>query len=113
MIEVIISTNLAKEIKKIFGKTKSLEIADLFDTLKKNPHKGKLLICIGPFVLEELKYEQYRFYFVMEGHKLRLYTQGELKDLLIKFVRMSNKDTQQNTINEIKKALKLMKLEMD
>jgi len=108
VIEVIVSEVLAKEIKQKFGKTKSLEIANLFDTLKINPNKGKLLTSIGPFLLKELKYENFRFYFVIEGYKLRLYTEGEITNLLVKFVRMSDKDKQQQVIEEIKKALRLI-----
>ena len=105
MAIVRITKSLEKEINKKFKK-ESIEIFQLLYTLRENPKKGKIVGNIGSIVIKELKYESFRFYFVTEGYKLKILKAEELKDLLIKFVRMSNKDTQQKTIEGIKKVLK-------
>ena len=57
------------------------------------------------FVVKELKYKGFRFYFIVDGAKLNFLSKGELVDLLMKFVRMSDKRTQQKTIDEIRNIL--------
>lgn len=106
MAKVIISASLVDEIKKKFSEQKGNEIIDLFETLEQNPKKGKELGAVGKFVIKELKFENFRFYFVTEGFKIKFLKSEELKDLVIKFVRMSNKNEQQKTIDEIKKVLR-------
>ena len=74
-------------------------------SLEQNPHKGKLIGSVGGIVIKELKYKSFRFYFITDGHKLKIMDKIHLVDLLIRFVRMSDKKDQQETINEIKKIL--------
>ncbi|MFW5705312.1 MAG: hypothetical protein ACOCXG_05740 [Nanoarchaeota archaeon] len=106
MVKVEITQELKKEIYNIFGKTKALEIALLFKTLEENPKKGKELSNVGNIVVKELKYEGFRFYFITDGYKIKFYDLNGLKDLVLKFVRMSKKKDQQKTIEEIKVLLK-------
>ncbi|MAH03883.1 hypothetical protein CMI39_03815 [Candidatus Pacearchaeota archaeon] len=105
MAKVEIVSSLFKEIKKKF-KGEAHKIIDLIESLEKNPKKGKLLGIIKGIAIKELKYKNFRFYFIADGFKLKIFSREELADLLIKFVRMSNKKYQQKTINEIKNILK-------
>ena len=104
MAKVEIVNSLAKEIKKKF-KDESHKITDLLESLEKNPHKGKPLGNVGGVVIKELKYKKFRFYFITDGFKLKVFSKEELVDLLMKFVRMSDKKSQQKTINEIRQVL--------
>ncbi|MBU1975075.1 MAG: hypothetical protein KKG59_01585 [Nanoarchaeota archaeon] len=106
MAKIEIVRSLVIEIRKKFDKAEANRIIDLIETLKDNPKKGKPLGTIGGIVIKELKYKQFRFYFVVEGYKLKLFNYEELKNLLIRFVRMSDKKNQQKVIEEIKKILK-------
>ena len=105
MAKVIISEVLKNEIIKKFKK-ESKKIFKQIYSLRDNPKKGKPLANVGKIVIKELKYESFRFYFITDGYKLKILRSEELKDLLIKFVKMSDKDSQQKTINEIKNALR-------
>ncbi|PIN92932.1 hypothetical protein COU54_05050 [Candidatus Pacearchaeota archaeon CG10_big_fil_rev_8_21_14_0_10_31_24] len=105
MVKVVITKKLEEEINKIF-KRQSLEIFDLIYSLKDSPNKGKILSQIGNIVIKELKFESYRFYFITDGYKIKLMQTEEINDLLIKFVRMSDKKSQQKTIDEIKYILR-------
>lgn len=105
MARVEISESLKEEIFKKF-KEKSKEIFSLMLSLEKTPKKGKLLGTVGGIVIKELKYESFRFYFITDGYKLRVLEPELLTDLLIRFVRMSNKKDQQKVINEIKLVLR-------
>jgi len=104
MAKVLIEPSLFKEIQKKF-KSESHKIIDLLETLEQNPKKGKPLGQVGGIVIKEIRYKSYRFYFVTEGFKLKVMSIEKLSDLLIKFIRMSDKKSQQKTINEIKKVL--------
>jgi len=104
MAKVEIVNSLAREIKKKF-KSESHKIVALLETLEENPHKGKLLGSIGGIVIKELKYKKFRFYFIADGFKLKVLSKEELTGLLMKFVRMSDKKSQQKTINEIRQIL--------
>ena len=104
-VEVIIVNPLANEIKKKF-KEESHKIIELLESLEENPSKGKLLANVGGLLIKELKYKGFRFYFVVDGYKLKCYDEDELVNLLIRFVRMSNKKYQQKTINEIREVLR-------
>ncbi len=105
MAKVFILPDLVRQIQKIFKK-KSDKIYDLIEELELFPRKGKELGHIENIAIKEIRYEGFRFYFIIDGHKLKCLTDEKLKDLLIKFVRMSDKDTQQRIINEIKIILK-------
>ena len=104
MAKVIIPEYLEKEINKKF-KGESVEIFELMYSLEKNPHKGKILGNAGGIIIKELKYKNFRFYLITDGYKLKVLSVEELSDLLIRFVRMSDKKDQQKTINEIKNIL--------
>jgi len=105
MAKVVITKYLEKEINKKFKK-ESIKIIELMFSLEKNPKKGKYLGRVGSIVIKELRYKSFRFYFITDGLKLKLLKSEELSDLLIKFVRMSDKTSQQKTIDEIKDVLR-------
>jgi len=105
MAKVKITNSLYKEIEKKF-KGKAHNIIDLMETLENNPLKGKLLGSVGGIVIKEIRYESFRFYFITDDYKLKLIEKNELQDILIKFVRMSDKNEQQKVINEIKEILR-------
>ncbi len=104
MVKVEIVESLYEEIERTFKKRAS-EIFDLMENLETSPKKGKLLGTVGAIVIKELRYEGFRFYFITDGYKLKCLDQKELTDLLLKFVRMSDKKKQQKTIDEIKHVL--------
>ena len=104
MVRVTILETLKDEIlKKFLGESKI--IFKQMYSLKENPNKGKLLGNVGGIVIKELKYRNFRFYFITDGYKLKLMEESHLVTLLIRFVRMSDKKDQQKTINEIKEIL--------
>ena len=105
MAKVQIVKSLLEEIMKRF-KGESYEIIDLLETLEKDPKKGKAVGQVAGVVIKELKYKGFRFYFITDGYKIKVLAVNELNDLLIKFVRMSDKKTQQKTIDEIKDILR-------
>jgi hypothetical protein len=104
MAKVEITLPLFQEIEKKF-KGEAHEIIDLMETLKDNPTKGKLLGNVGGIVIKELRYKSFRFYFITDGYKLKFFNEENLTEMLIRFVRMSDKKHQQETIDEIKKIL--------
>jgi len=105
MAKVVVTRDLEEEINKRF-KGESVKIFELIYDLKDNPKKGKEVGCVGRVVIKEIRYNVYRFYFISDGYKIKFLKSEELTDLLIKFVRMSDKDTQQKVINEIKNILR-------
>lgn len=104
MAKIEIIDSLAKEIQKKF-KGESHNIIALLESLEKNPKKGKLLGQFAGFAVKELRYKSFRFYFITDGYKLNVLSEEELVNLLMKFVRMSDKKHQQETIDEIRKIL--------
>lgn len=110
MAKVIITDNLKKEIFKKF-KGESKKIFRLMHSLRENPKKGKSLGNIKSIVIKEIKYEKYRFYFITSGFKVKFLKIEDLKDLVIRFVRMSDKKSQQKTISEIKNILRKIGME--
>lgn len=109
MAKVEITETLYQEIEKKFRR-EAFKIVDLMQTLEENPLKGKFLGTVGGIVIKELKYKNFRFYFITDGFKLKCVGQEELTDLLIRFVRMSDKKHQQETIDEIKQILRVVGL---
>jgi hypothetical protein len=107
MAKVEIVRSLAREIEKRF-KGEAREIVKLLRSLEENPHKGKLVGSVGGLVIKELKYKSFRFYFITEGNNLKVFSREELTNLLIKFVRMSNKKDQQKVIDQIKGILRAL-----
>ena len=105
MAKVVITKKLEEEINKRF-KHESVKIFDLMYSLKESPHKGKIVGQVSGIIIKEIRYESYRFYFITDGFKLKLLKKSELTDLLIKFVMVSDKRTQQKVIDEIKYILR-------
>ncbi len=105
MAKVIFTKKLEGEINKVF-KNESTKIFESMRELENNPHKGRPLGQVGGIVVKEIRYDSFRFYFITDGFKLKMLQKEELNDLLIKFVRMSDKKTQQKTIDEIKDVLR-------
>ena len=99
MAKVIIPEYLESQINKKF-KGESVDIFELMYSLEENPHKGKPLGNVAGIVIKELKYKKFRFYFLVDGFKLKVLSKDGLTDLLMKFVRMSNKKAQQKTISQ-------------
>ncbi|OIO43281.1 hypothetical protein AUJ62_00395 [Candidatus Pacearchaeota archaeon CG1_02_32_21] len=104
MAKVIINGDLEEQINKKF-KAKSIDIFEMLYSLKENPYKGKLIGSVGGIVIKELRYENFRFYFITDGYKLKVMDKNILSELLIKFVIMSDKKDQQKIINEIRTIL--------
>ena len=73
--------------------------------LEETPTKGKALGNVAGIVIKELRYKSFRFYFITDGNQLKIIDKENLINLLIKFVRISDKKHQQQTINEIKQVL--------
>lgn len=105
MAKVQIIKSLFEQIKKKF-KGEAHKVIDLIESLENNPKKGKPIGNVGNILIKELKYKSFRFYFITDRYKLKVLSAEELSDLLIKFVRMSDKKSQQKTIDEIKNVLK-------
>ncbi|MBS3132646.1 hypothetical protein J4470_00760 [Candidatus Woesearchaeota archaeon] len=105
MAKVIITALLEGEINKKF-KRRSVEVFSLLRTLEDNPYKGKEVGVVGRVLIKEIKYGKFRFYFITDGYKIKVLKARELKELIIKFVRMSEKKDQQETIEEIKNVLR-------
>ena len=104
MAKVIILKQLEEEINKKF-KGESVNIFELMYSLEENPCKGKPLGNVGGIVIKELKYKSFRFYFITDGYKLKCFDEQTLAEMLMRFVRMSDKKDQQKTIEEIRKIL--------
>ncbi len=79
---------------------------DLLESLETSPRKDKELGSVGRIVIKEARYEGFRFYFIADSHALRYASEHELIDLLLQFVRMSDKKQQQQTIEQIKHILR-------
>lgn len=104
MAKVSIAESLKDEIIKKFKEESKIIFRQMY-SLGDNPHKGKSLGNVGGIVIKELKYKSFRFYFITDGYKLKIMDELKLVDLLIRFVKMSDKKSQQKTINEIKRIL--------
>jgi len=104
MAKVEIVRSLFEAIQKKF-QGEAHEVIDLMESLETNHHKGKALGHVAGIVIKELKYKNFRFYFIAEGYKLKFFDEESLVDLLIRFVKMSDKKDQQKTIEEIRKIL--------
>src|SRR3989344_9025534 len=104
MAKVEIVKRLLHEIEKKF-KGEAHKVVDLMETLADNPFKGKPIGRVAGILIKEIKYKNFRFYFILEGEKLKVFSGEDLEHLLIRFVRMSDKKDQQKVINEIKNVL--------
>lgn len=106
MAKVEITEYLFKKIEKTFSTAEANTVIDLIEKVEKQPHKGKSLTHVSEYVIKELKYKKYRFYFITDGHKLKFGTKEELTDLLIKFVEMSDKKDQEKAIQQVRDAIR-------
>lgn len=104
MARVTIAKTLKDQILKKFKKESKIIFREMY-SLEKNPNKGKVLGNIGGIVIKEIRHKSFRFYFITDSYKIKVMDESDLTDLLIRFVRMSDKKSQQKTINEIKKVL--------
>ncbi len=104
MAQVTILETLKDEILKKFKGESKIIFKQMY-SLGENSHKGKPLGNVGGIAVKELRYKSFRFYFITDGYKLKIMDEIKLVDLLIRFVRKSNKKDQQQTIDEIKKIL--------
>lgn len=104
MAQVVINESLKNEILKKFKEESKIIFRQMY-SLEQNPHKGKILGNVGGIVIKEIRYNSFRFYFITDGYKLKVMDESNLVDLLIRFVRMSDKRDQQETIDEIRKIL--------
>lgn len=111
MVKILIVKGLFRSIKKRFSSSEVGQILDLFESLRHSPRKGKTVGVMNSIVVKELKYKKYRFYFITDGFKIKFLRVTDLKSLVIKFVRMSDKKNQKKVISEIKDVLS--KLEKD
>ncbi len=107
MAKVHISKALTAEILRKF-KGRAHEIIDRMETLEANPNLGKPVGHVSSVVIKELKWDVFRFYCITDGYILKFGSQQDLERLLIEFVRMSDKKTQESTISEIKEILRTM-----
>jgi len=104
MARVRIVNNLREEVFKKF-KNEPTKVFQYMKSLEQSPNKGKPIGNVAGMVIKELKYKSFRFYFIVDGQKLKVFSEEELKDLLMKFVRMSDKKDQQKVIEEIRRVL--------
>ncbi|MFH0870048.1 MAG: hypothetical protein V1866_03245 [archaeon] len=105
MVQVIITKRLEEDINRRF-KHESIEIFSLMSALQDSPSKGKEISSVGNIIIKELRYKKFRLYFITDRYKIKFLRAGELQDLLIKFIRMSEKKDQQKVIDEIKSVLR-------
>lgn len=104
----MIAEALKQEILKKFKKESKIIFKQMY-SLRDSPQKGKLIGKAGGILIKELKYKNFRFYFLTNNNKIRIMDKLMLSDMLIKFVRMSDKKNQQKVINEIKEILSKLK----
>jgi hypothetical protein len=104
LARVEITIGCREEIIRVF-KGRSGDIFQRMKALEENPSMGKPVGYVGTIVIKELKWDSFRFYCIADGHVLKFGSKEELQNLLIKFVTMSDKKTQQKTIDEIKSIL--------
>jgi len=107
-IKIIVPKELRNKIQKLF-KGNSSKVYKKILSLKENPNKGKFLFRLDTLILKELKYESFRFYFIIDGNKLFLFNEDQLEEILIEFLALSKKNDQEKTIKEIKEVLKMLK----
>jgi hypothetical protein len=105
MAKVIITESLKNEIFDKFKK-ESKKIFKLIHSLKDNPKKGKIVGQVSGIIIKEIKYEKFRFYFIANGFQIKALNLKDLQNLVIKFIRMSDKKTQNKVIEEIKSVLR-------
>lgn len=106
MVIVVITKSLDKDLKKRLSKDEYYKVKDLFHSFKKEPYKGDVLHVLGNVILKEVRYKTFRFYFLTSNAMLKFIASADLEKELIKFIRMSKKNDQQQVIDDILKKLK-------
>lgn len=110
MAKVIITKSLKEEVSAKF-KGNSEKIFTHMKKLELQPKIGKPLGNVGGVLIKEIRYENFRFYFITDGYILKFGSPEELANLLIKFVKMSGKKDQQKAIDNIKQIIRSMGFE--
>lgn len=105
MVEVIITEDLIEKINKKFKK-ESIQVFKLLYSLRENPRKGKELTQIKGVLIKEIRYNSFRFYFIVDGYKIRIIDDSDLINTFIKILAMSDKKDQQSEIEKIKDLLR-------
>jgi hypothetical protein len=105
MAVVIITKSLEKEVNRRL-KQDAVEAFKLMLELESNPKKGKTVGSVGNVTIKEIKFRKFRFYFVTDRFRIKFLSTDELKDIFIKFVRMSEKKDQEMVIHDIKRVLR-------
>lgn len=106
MIKIYVYKQLEKEINKRLSKKEADNVFLHFYSLKQNLFKGDTITNIGSILVKELKYKKFRFYFIQSKDTLKLLSEEDLKQRIIKFIAMSDKSKeQQKIINKIKENL--------
>src|SRR3989338_208432 len=78
---------LKNDILKKFKEESKIIFRQMY-SLENNPHKGKLLGSVGGIIIKEIKYNNFRFYFITDGHKLKIMDQSKLTELLFTMFRL-------------------------
>ena len=110
MAKVIITRALEEEVLAKF-KGNSEKVFRHMKKLESQPTLGKSLGNVGKLVIKEIRYENFRFYFITDGYVLKFGSAEELAKLLIKFVKISGKKDQQKTTEKIKNIIRSMGFE--
>ena len=105
MAIVRIDRDLDRKINKKF-KGEAVKIFRLIYSMEENPNKGKIVGSVGGVLIKELKYGKFGFYFTVDGFRIKFWDIESLSDLIIRFVRMSDKKSQRKVIEEIKVVLR-------
>lgn len=103
MFRVEITNSFVREVKAKFWENPR-RIVDILEALEYNQGMGKFVGDVAGVQVRELEYEWLRFYFVVDGHRLRVLTRRELVDLLVKFAGMLDK-RQKKVFREIRDIL--------
>ena len=106
MVIVAVTLALDKELKKRLNKDEYAQVKKKFQTLKKDPYKGKLLHVLGNVVLKELRWKSFRFYFLTSHNLIKIVAKTDLEKELVKFIRMSKKSDQTKVIKEVLEQLR-------
>jgi hypothetical protein len=107
MALVEITPALEDEINRKF-KHNALDVLLHLKSVATSPKKGKPLGRVGNIAIKELKYGGFRFYFITDAYQVRFFEEHELTDLLLRFVRTSDKNAQRHVIEEIREVLLAM-----
>lgn len=106
-MRVVITKNLEKEVTKRLSPKEADDCFLFMHSLYENPYKGDLIATIGTVAIKELRHKKFRFYFIQSSKVLKLLSEEDLKNHIIKFIAMSDKSKeQQHIINKLKNYLR-------